>query len=468
VTSIESARRVADAVLYEGYLLYPYRATSCKNQVRWQFGVVSPLGAAAAGVGEEPSVFTECLLLADADPQIDLVVRFLHVQWRSVERRLPGPEQRFEPVPELQVGSVRWIPWHEAVEREVEIAAIDVGSNQPHLVDVDLPGGEDVEPLRDDTGRIVGRLVRTRWPLSGRLSVSGTPAGGSQPLRVIHVEFANLARWPPEPLETGANPRDIAARQSFISAHLLLAAHTGQFVSVVDPPGWAAEAARGCANARCWPVLVGAEGEQTADLVLAAPIILPEHPVIAAESPGDLYDSTEIDEILTLRIMTMTDDEKLAARGTDPRAATIIDRSDAMPPEVFERLHGARRDRPRSRFDESDIPTYGSSVEWFSEAADASVAPESDSVMISGLAVAKGSRVMLRPRRRADAHDMFLADRTAVVARVDLDVDGVCHVAVLLEDDPASDLHDWYGRYYYFGAEELEPLAALRSTDVSS
>jgi hypothetical protein len=198
-------------------------------------------------------------------------------------------------------------------------------------------------------------------------------------------------------------------------------------------------------------VLLGDEGQQSAPLVLGSPIILPENPIVAQESPGDLYDATEIDEILTLRIMTMTDDEKLAARGTDPRAAAIIDRSDDMPPEVFERLHGALRGY----------------VPWFDEAADASVAPETDSVLIDGVAVAKGARVRLRPRRRADAHDMFLAGRSAVVARVDLDVDGVTHVAVLLEDDPASDLHDWYGRYYYFGAEELEPLAAQAPSEIS-
>jgi hypothetical protein len=198
--------------------------------------------------------------------------------------------------------------------------------------------------------------------------------------------------------------------------------------------------------------------------LLGSPIILPEHPTVADESPGDLYDATEIDEILTLRIMTMTDDEKLAARGTDPRAAAIIDRSDDMPPEIFERLHGALRGfGGPTEFDDTEIPTYGESAPWFSESADAEIVPETNAVWINGVQVTKGTRVQLRPRRRADAHDMFLADRNAVVARVDLDVDGVSHIAVLLEDDPASDLHDWYGRYYYFGAEELEPLPPITS-----
>jgi hypothetical protein len=452
MTSIEAARRVADAVLYEGYLLYPYRATSGKNQVRWQFGVVGPIGAEAAGVGEDSSMFTECLLHAAPDTRVDITVRFLQVQWRAVERREAGPDAGFEAVEELQVDGARWIPWHEAVEREVTLTGLDVAADEPaRTIDITVPGGEETEAVHDENGDVVGRLVRTRWPLVGQLSLQAVSVAGSDDLRVLHVELRNTAHWQAGPSLGGVPPRDVAARRSFVSAHLLIAVPDGQFVSVVDPPEWAATAARGCTNSRCWPVLLGDEGQQSAPLVLGSPIILPENPIVAQESPGDLYDATEIDEILTLRIMTMTDDEKLAARGTDPRAAAIIDRSDDMPPEVFERLHGALRGY----------------VPWFDEAADASVAPETDSVLIDGVAVAKGARVRLRPRRRADAHDMFLAGRSAVVARVDLDVDGVTHVAVLLEDDPASDLHDWYGRYYYFGAEELEPLAAQAPSEIS-
>jgi hypothetical protein len=467
MNGIEAARRVADAVLYEGYLLYPYRASSCKNQVRWQFGVLGPIGAEAAGVGEDSTMFTECLLEAPDDVPVEVTVRFLQVQWRAVERLVDAADDRFEPVDDLRVGATSWIPWHEAVEQEITASGREVVAGEPpQIVDVDVPGGEEIELVRDDSGKVVGRLVRTRWPLAGRLSLKAMSVAGNGDLRVLQVGLANVATWQPGPPVSGATPRDVAARRSFVSAHLLIRSPGGRFVSVVDPPQRAADAARGCTSSRCWPVLVGVEGEQTAELVMGSPIILPEHPAVADESPGDLFDATEIDEILTLRIMTMTDDEKRAARGTDPRAAAIIDRSDAMPAEVFERLHGALRGYSPS-FDDAEIPTYGDAVPWFDETADAGIVPETDSVIIDGVAVAKGSRVRLRPRRRADAHDMFLADRTAVVARMDLDVDGVTHVAVLLEDDPASDLHDWYGRYYYFGTEEVEPLPALQSSEVS-
>jgi hypothetical protein len=115
-----------------------------------------------------------------------------------------------------------------------------------------------------------------------------------------------------------------------------------------------------------------------------------------------------------------------------------------MPPEVFERLHGVLHDP---------------GAPWFSEAAEAEVAPEVDAVVVDGVAIARGSRVRLRPRRRADAQDMFLAGQAAVVRRVDVDVEGDTHVAVLLEADPAFELGDWHGRFLYFDPTEIEPYA---------
>jgi hypothetical protein len=168
--------------------------------------------------------------------------------------------------------------------------------------------------------------------------------------------------------------------------------------------------------------------------MLSSPIIMYDHPGVAPESPGDLFDAGEIDEILSLRTLTLTDAEKREARATDPRAKAIVDRVDALPEEVFARLHGAVRSlRP--------------------------AAPEDDAVTIDGVRVTRGSRVRLAPRRSGtDAHDVFLRDRTARVQAVLLDVEDDRHVAVVLEDDPGADLHEWYGRYYYFAPAELIPI----------
>jgi len=206
-------------------------------------------------------------------------------------------------------------------------------------------------------------------------------------------------------------------------------------------------------------------------VVLGSPIILYDYPEVAAESAGALFDSTEIDEILTLRVMTMTDAEKAEARATDPRAAEIIDRCDTMSTETLQQLHGALRKPhgplvpPEATADVRNLepPSFETGdVPWWDPAADESVQPEVDSVMIDGVNVARGSLVRVHPSRRADAQDLFFADQVARVTAVLADVDGGTHIALVLVDDPAADLHEWYGRYLYFAPEEIEPLDPAR------
>ena len=129
-------------------------------------------------------------------------------------------------------------------------------------------------------------------------------------------------------------------RPSLIGTHVIAEVVGGEFVSLLEPPDAAAGPVSRCSQHRCFPVLAGRPGER--DLLLISPIILYDHPEIAEQSEGALYDSTEIDEILTLRVMTMTDEEKAQARATDPLAAQIIDRCDSMSPEAMQQLHGSR------------------------------------------------------------------------------------------------------------------------------
>ncbi len=467
--TLNAARRVADAVLYEGYLLYPYRASSTKNQVRWQFGILGPEGATAAGVGEEPSLSVEVVLESQPGATLDVHLRFLQVQARTVERRT---DEGWAAVDELVVGGTRWIPFHEAVCREIPLTGLPLGELRAGgRFEVGAPAAEEVEELYED-GLLVGRLVRTRWQLEGTLTLTSRPAQDAR-LLVLGIGVDNRSAWSPGPAE-GWTDRDVAARYSFVGTHLLLVTHGSAFVPLLDPPAWAAADASSCTQSRCWPVLV-ADDDGT-DAVLVSPIILGDHPSIAPESAGDLFDATEIDEILTLRIMTMTEQEKADARGTDPRAAAILSRCDAMSDTGLEMLHGARRAGGYGQADDGlpadGIPVYGDSlaaaddeddVPWWDAGKDARAQPTTDAVLVAGVPVAKGSRVLLRPSRRADAQDLFLAGMTAVVTRVYFDVDGGTHLAVVLEDDPASDLYGATGRFYYFGPEEIEPLPA-RST----
>jgi hypothetical protein len=226
---------------------------------------------------------------------------------------------------------------------------------------------------------------------------------------------------------------------------------------MTDPPEWASPQVAACRNTGCWPVLAGPEGSR--QVVLASPIILPDHPQVASESPGELYDGTEIDEILTLRTLALSAEEKAAARATDPRAAALIDRVDAIDAPTMAQLHGTIRAMGPSQPDGPvTLGAEGEQVPWWDPGADASVSPGTDSVVIAGHRVAAGSRVILRPgRRRADAQDMFLAGRAALVEAVLLDVDDTAYLAVTLVDDPAADLQSAHGRFLYFAPDEVEP-----------
>ncbi|WP_280315424.1 hypothetical protein [Nocardia abscessus] len=437
MTSAESrarARAVADAVLYEGYLLYPYRADARKNQSRWQFGVLGPEGAAAAGLGEESILSAQCLLDPGENPQLTLTVRFLQLQRRQV---VNGDGT---PVPELTDGERSWLSWDEAVEREVVVGPVAPGRLVRPL---DIPGGADTEEIATASAPADGAFVRTRLPLAGELELASDRDDGFLRLTVVLRNVGGPA----------ADARDAIAR-SLIGAHVIAEVTGGEFVSLLEPPPGAVAAAARCDRYRCFPVLAGPPGDYS--LLLISPIILYDHPEIAEQSEGALFDSTEIDEILTLRVLTMTDAEKAQARATDPRAAEIIDRCEAMTPDAMRQLHGVLRDphadRPRL------IPEIPEGIDWWDPLADAAVRPDADAVPVAGVLVRKGSRVRLHPARRADAQDLFFDGRPARVVSVHADVDGHAHVGVVLDDDPAAELHEWYGRYLYFAPDELEPL----------
>jgi hypothetical protein len=438
----DRARTIADAVLYEGYLLYPYRASSSKNQSRWQFGVLGTPGAAEAGLGEDNTLSAQMVVDPLDSAALSLVVRFLQLQRRTAERDVGGG--RFEPVDELTAGSQSWLTWDEAVERQLSFGPFDAAElQQPLTLPILVDAGTDIETVDG------GRLVRTRRELRGEVTVA---AENDQGYVRVTVTVRNTG--------AAAADKDEVIAASLIGTHVIAEVAGGEFVSLLDPPLAAEAAVARCVRHRCFPVLAGPPGDN--DLMLISPIILYDHPEIAEQSEGALYDSTEIDEILTLRVMTMTDEEKSQARATDPLAAAIIDRCDSMSPEAMQRLHGVLRD-PHATEIASLIPEIPEGVDWWDPLADNAVQPGIDAVLVNGVRISRGSRVRLHPSRRADAQDIFFAGKVAVVTSVHEDVDGYQHVGVVVEDDPAADLHDWYGRYLYFAPDEVEPLDAQTS-----
>ncbi|MEO8593883.1 MAG: hypothetical protein ABI759_11225 [Candidatus Solibacter sp.] len=365
-------------MLYEGYLLYPYRASSVKNQFRWQFGVVAPHSWGDAN-GEPWLIRTECLIAPQAAPRVSVTLRFLQLQEESpVERTIDFPE----------------IPMYGLVG--------NARQSDFHLV-----------------------------PLYGKTHLACVPVRDFLKLQVVIENHTELAP---------GSERGLALRHSMIGAHLLLTVDGGDFVSLTDPPAEAAHAAQSCINLHTWPVLIGATGGR--DTMLSSPIILPDYPEVAPESPGDLFDSTEIDEILTLRVMTLTDQEKAEACAADDRARRIIERSDSIPREIFERLHGAVRSL-------KPVP-----LEDFFNPPDED--PERAQLPTPRGAVSKGARVRLMPNRRSDSMDMFLAGRSAKVEGIHRDVENQPYVAVRLECDEGAEVLGPYARFYFFYPDEIE------------
>ena len=448
--ALDEAARVADAVLFEGYLLYPYRASAQKNRLRWQFGVLTPAGFP----GEPDRSRTEVLLERRPGAVLQVRLRFLHLRSRTVH------DADGLPVDELGDGDDRRFPWEEGVPREIDAS---VGLDEPgaHTVTFTVPDEHTVEPV--DGGHVERRCL----PLAGRIVVSADPLPGPYDVLRLRVDVVNDSVCP-----DGAS-REVALRTSLITSHTLLAVSAGAFLSATDPAEWALPATRELDNRHTWPVLAGPR--ERSDLLLSSPIILADHPQLAPESPTNLFDGTEIDEILSLRTLVLTDDEKAEARATDPRAAAVVDAVDAMPPEIWELLHGAIRTlRPAPPSQESHFhaatphesgfpanpadPVFAAEVPWWDPGADASVDPETDSVLVGGVPVAKGSRVVLRPRPGGDVQDRFLDGLPATVHAVLHDVDGEVHVAVSVDGDPAAELQVAHGRFRYFRPDEVEVL----------
>jgi hypothetical protein len=343
------------------------------------FGTLYPRSfAEAQGEGDRWWMQTECLVLAGQVAELETCLRFLHLTEAS------------------------------AIERQIDLAPRSLGR---------LRAVPETIPFETATGGAAG--VRGTIELRAVCVSDG--------LFKIITRVGNVTPFAMRWSEPRVERRAAAARCAFASTHLILSVRGAEFVSLVDPPEFLRAAAGGCENVGTWPVLVGRP--EVRDMMLSAPIILADYPRVAPESPGDFFDATEIDELLTLRVLTLTDEEKEAMRTGDERARTILDRTEALVEEERRRLHGISRPRCAS------------------EGAGAVFRP--------------GTRVRLNPQVGGDIFDLALAGRTATVVRVEEDYDGRVFVAVTVDDDPGQDLgaDGRPGHRFFFRPEEVELLS---------
>jgi hypothetical protein len=284
----DMAEKIANAVLYEGYMLYPYRPSSIKNRQHWNFGTLYPPQFDEVRRGTERShLHVECLLETDAGVNLKVHLRFLQF-------------------PELSAGN-----WEGAVERSVEFP-----------MRVSESGSDEAFSLPSAAGEIKGAV---------RLRAETVRAS----LVKLYIDLLNESALDPDAR------REVALAKSLNSAHMILQAEAGGFVSLLDPPERLQDAVAGCKNTGCFPVLVGDEGEH--NMLLCSPIILYDYPQIAPESNGDFFDSTEMDEMLTLRVTTLTEEEKNEVRSTDDRTRSLLERTERTAREQLMRTHGAIR-----------------------------------------------------------------------------------------------------------------------------
>jgi peptidyl-tRNA hydrolase len=332
---------IANAVLYEGYMLYPYRPSSVKNRQRWNFGVVYPRNYSELQTGSDPwNTQTECLIAGTTETTVKVKVRFLQGISRATGEletpvlKIPegtDPQLRIQPADELPQ------TWQEGVERDIVIESLSLGDlltnslSQPFT----LPPSRLTEPVRDAQGRIIKLIVRTQESISGRIALSAERL--NQAVIKITVTVSNETVL----ADPDSAARERAVMQSLLSAHSIISVENGEFISLLETPEAFKEFAARCKNVGTWPVLVGEEG--TRDAMLSSPIILYDYPQIAPESAGDLFDGTEIDEILALRILTLTEAEKTEMREGDERARQVLERTEALPEEEFLKLHGVLR-----------------------------------------------------------------------------------------------------------------------------
>jgi hypothetical protein len=349
--------RLVNALLYEGYLLYPYRP-SVKNRQRWSFGGLYPPSYTERRIGSDASSLrTECLAMGNGNTSVSITVRYLQLVARRVAPLdPPRPDWPIEPstplrfVESLCIGEDVIHSWQEAIEREIPLsdARLEALATCRLKINFHLEPAEDREPIRDESGLVAGVIERERGEIKGKTEASAVRIDDG--VYRVAIEVANQTPHAADPPED----RDAALMHALVSTHTILGISDGIWISLMDPPESLRWHAESCRNVGTWPVLVGNEGE--ADTMLSSPIILHDYPQVAPESPGDLFDSTEIDEILTLRIMTLSDEEKRMMAALDPKGRALLERTEALARGELMGLHGTFR-APRPRI---GGPTHGS------------------------------------------------------------------------------------------------------------
>jgi hypothetical protein len=378
-----SVEQLVDSLLYEGYALYPYTPGATKNATPTPHGIVYPPSYAGANPAARATLRVEVVLEHGADATVSGLVRFLQASGGG----------------------------HEGIERALELPATSLG-------------------------RLCEEPERLEFAFAAATELRGRAALRAERLGPGLARVKLCVHNDTEP--AGEDPgRGEALRASLISTHVVLRAAGGRFVSPLDADGPHGEAVSGCENVNTWPVLAAPED----DVVLGAAMFLPDHPRIAPESLGGLFDNTEIEEALLLHVQTLSDTEREEIAATDPKVKAMIERAENATPEEIIGLHGRLESGGSQPGEPEPGHPQSGEPEW----------------TVDGRTIRRGARVMLRPRQVAgDTYDVILAGKAATIERIYVDYEDGVHLGVTIDDDPGQDLMRDTGRYLYFKPEEVE------------
>jgi hypothetical protein len=399
--------QLLSTLLYEGYALYPYTPGATKNATPTPFGIVYPPLYAQ----QSPSTFDhlrlQVIVQAVEAPALAVTALFLE----------PAGER------------------HEGVERRVELPATSLAALETEPVSVPFAFDAVQGHVRMAAQAFHDGLVRVTASVHNSTEV---PQGLDRPG---------------------------ALRASLLSTHVVATVTGGTFVSPIAPPEHAATANMACANVNTFPVLATRED----DVILGAAIVLPDHPQIAPESMGSLFDSTEIEEALLLHLLALSDAEVESIAQQDPAVREMLRRAIQTTPQEFAKLRGrVTMAEPGSDFTKTGPDPYAQPPMRLIDASGAEVPLDVPTIgdelrgerelVVDGVMYRLGDQVRLRPQAGRNAQDHLLEGRTATIERIYVDYADAVHLCVTVDDDPGQELMRDIGRYLYFKPFEVEVI----------
>ena len=399
--SASEVERLVSTLLYEGYALYPYTPGTAKNATPTPFGIVYPPSYADS----QPAAFSKL--------RLEAVLR-------------GGPEATI-------TGSVRFLQAsgerHRGVERRLD------------------PGSATLAELSREP-------VRTEFELPGERATGAPPLRGRMAMRaeLLGPDLARVKLCIHNDSELGHTEaeeptRAEALHRSLLSVHPLLEVEGGEFVSPLERDGEAGAAAESSECINTFPVLVGG----AASAVLGATIMLPDHPELAPESLGNLFDNTEIEEALLLHVQALSDSEREGITQQDPAVREMIARADRVTDDEMLGLHGRLTYKEPGA--DQDERTNGTQLQ---PPAGIDVTPGEHELELGATRIRLGDKVVLRPGTDGDVYDKILHGRRATVERIYKGYDDRVYLGVTVDDDPGQELLRETGRYLFFFADEIE------------